>query len=497
MLNIKGIETAGLLLLTQMAIGIIPFIISIFLINYGRLLHFLYRVVSPIVAIGAIAYTAPAPFGGLQVKASTVIGLFHPMEVTALWSGAYLVVWSITSYLHIGPPQWFVLLAQAQYKTTLKRRRHEGATWVNRVEEKAIIRREQVGRLLHIKSANTSTTQVHEQSVHEPDNPVVWNENMTGDEIFDALFRSQKRNPDFWGVGHDGNRANAQSEPIRPFNNEEEKRRQHEEDNLANGRVNWRPLGKQYQANPNAYQNIFGMEDVLKEIQQSIENLLLNPRLVAEYDVSLNAGLLLYGPPGTGKTELARAVAKRLGVYFIAVRPSDLLGTLIGSTEQNIANLFKEARDNTPSIIFIDEIDAIGSKRGTAHTYHDQTLTQLLTELDGFDHRSGVFVIAATNRLDALDEALTRGGRFGTKIEVPLPNDMAIANMFGTWASVLHFTDNVYNYEVAIAMRGHSGADVKALVERLKHVEISKRVSGELPLITRDEVFAEMQKIIG
>lgn len=272
--------------------------------------------------------------------------------------------------------------------------------------------------------------------------------------------------------------------------------RKQEEDNLMNGRINWRPVGKQYQANPRALGRVWGMENVIEEIEKSIKNLLLNPKLVAEYDVSMNAGLLLYGPPGTGKTELARAVAEHLGVYFMAVKSSDLASTLVGGTEQNITAMFGEAKQHTPSILFIDEIDAIGASRGSSHQYHDGPLTQLLTELDGFEKREGVFVLAATNRAEALDEALLRDGRFGTQIEVPAPDMQALWNMFNDWSSPLHLAKDVYAAEVGMALQGQTGATVKGLVERLKYIEIDKRVNGKKAIITREEVFREIEKIL-
>lgn len=263
-----------------------------------------------------------------------------------------------------------------------------------------------------------------------------------------------------------------------------------------NGRVAWKPLGKQFKKNPNAFNQVFGMDRVIQEVEENISMLLNNMNLVREYDASMSAGILLYGPPGTGKTHLARAIAEHMGLYFISVRPSDLMGTLIGATQQNIASLFKEARDHAPAIIFIDEIDSIGAKRGTSHMYHDQTLTQLLMELDGFDRRDRVFVLAATNRLEMLDEALIRDGRFGTQFYVPNPDQHAIAQMFGTWGSLLHFGEGVYPIEIAMYLDGQSGATIKGLIERLKRIEMRKRINKDPnPVITREEVFTELERI--
>ena len=481
MLTVKTLELYGYVALMTLGTSALPLIGTLFFINYGRLLLFLYRFVSPIVAVLVLVYKAPNLLG--PAAGVTPQNVLRP-EIAALpWVSLYLVFWAVTSFLSVGPPQWFLFLGELQLKTTLRRRAQRGGDlWIRKEQERVRDRRAWAAEkfqmpflaphLLPKKSPKSPI--LKGRIVDQGDSPRRWDRESVNALYEQNNLRTQTRLNEEW----------LQSQ-----------RQREEENNLANGKVNWRPLGKQYTAHEHALERIFGMQDVLEEIERSIQIPLENPKLMREYNASMNAGILLYGPPGTGKTELARAVAEHLGLYFIAVRPSDLNATLVGATEQNIAALFQEAREHTPSIIFIDEIDSIGSKRGTSHQYHDEQLTQLLTELDGFEQREGVFVIAATNRLDALDEALVRGGRFGTKIEVPAPDPQALWNMFHQWASPLHLADNVYSLEIGIALKGQTGATVKALVEKLKQIEIQKRVKGQVAIITRDEVFAEIDKL--
>ena len=464
------LEYEGLMMLGKITAVVIPLVAIGYFVNYGRLLRFAY-IATPIIVVAwtGSVFLTPISHGSLV---ATLAELPHPLITILSWSGGMLLLWAVTTYFYVGPLQWFDALATLQYKTIMKRRSSTGLAWVESASTRGRERRTRITRALRmVTSGDQGSNSTQRQRAYQ------------------RPQQQQRQRPPEEFMGHYA----AQPTQTGPYNDI----RQQQEDNFSNGKINWRPLGKKFEVSPHAYSNIFGMDNVLAEVQKSIENLLLHPKLVVEYDVSTNAGILLYGPPGTGKTELARAVARKLGVYFIAVRPSDLIGTLNGSTEQNIAALFEEARSNAPTIVFIDEIDAIGSKRGTSNMYHDQILTQLLTELDGFEKRSGVFVIAATNRLDTLDEALIRGGRFDKKIEVPLPDRQAMWNMFDTWTKVLHLAEDVYSVEVALKLEGHSGATLKSLVERLKHIEIDKRVSGKRPLITRDEVMAEIDKIIG
>lgn len=479
--TIKALELYGLMGLMTLGISMIPLMVSTFFVNYGRLLLFLYRFVSPVVAMLILVHTFPNLLGQV-IPGMTAQNIFDPMLATLLWVFLYLVFWGVTSFLTVGPPRFFLFLGELQLKTTLRRRADRGGTeWIRRDEARTRDRREWAARKFHIPFLAPhllpkKNLVLKGKVVNRNHAPRRWDR-----ESVNRLF---EHNPQ-------QTQSRLHEESLQA------QRQREEENNLANGRVTWRPIGKQYKPNERALERIFGMQDVLDEIERAIKIPLENPKLVREYDMSMNAGILLYGPPGTGKTELARAVAEHLGLYFMSVRSSDLVGTLVGATEQNITSLFKEAKQHTPSIIFIDEIDAIGSARGSSHTHHDGPLTQLLAELDGFEKRDGVFAIAATNRVESLDAALLRGGRFGTHIEVPAPDEVTLWNMFGKWAEPLHLAEDVRYVEVGLALRGHTGATVKALVEKLKQIEIHKRVTGKQAITIRDDVFTELEKLVG
>merc|ERR1712072_725428 len=178
------------------------------------------------------------------------------------------------------------------------------------------------------------------------------------------------------------------------------------------------------------------------------------------------SGCLLSGPPGTGKTLLARAVAGEAGVPFINVAGSEFVQVFVGVGAARVRDLFRQARENSPCIIFIDEIDAIGRQRGSSggNDEREQTLNQLLVEMDGFDTNSGVIVIAATNRVDILDEALKRAGRFDRKIEVGLPDFKGRVEILKVHAKNKPLAPDVDLEQIARRAPGLSGASLKNLL---------------------------------
>ena len=178
------------------------------------------------------------------------------------------------------------------------------------------------------------------------------------------------------------------------------------------------------------------------------------------------SGCLLNGPPGTGKTLLARAVAGEAGVPFINVAGSEFVQVFVGVGAARVRDLFRQARENSPCIIFIDEIDAIGRQRGSSggNDEREQTLNQLLVEMDGFDTNSGVIVIAATNRLDILDDALKRAGRFDRKIEVGLPDFKGRVDILKVHAKNKPLAPDVDLEQIARRAPGLSGASLKNLL---------------------------------
>jgi AFG3 family protein len=172
------------------------------------------------------------------------------------------------------------------------------------------------------------------------------------------------------------------------------------------------------------FKDVAGMEQAKKEIVEFVD-FLKNPEKYKVLGAKIPKGALLVGPPGTGKTLLAKAVAGEAGVPFFATSGSDFVEMFVGVGASRVRDLFKKAKDKAPSILFIDEIDAVGKKRGGkfgGHDERDNTLNQLLVEMDGFGTESNVIVLAATNRADILDHALLRPGRFDRQVEVSLPD---------------------------------------------------------------------------
>ncbi|RDV84657.1 ATP-dependent zinc metalloprotease FtsH [Ammonifex thiophilus] len=173
------------------------------------------------------------------------------------------------------------------------------------------------------------------------------------------------------------------------------------------------------------FDDVAGIDEVKEELQEIVE-FLKNPRKFSELGARIPKGVLLYGPPGTGKTLIARAVAGEAGVPFFSISGSDFVEMFVGVGAARVRDLFEQAKKNAPCIVFIDEIDAVGRQRGAGlgggHDEREQTLNQLLVEMDGFSPNEGIIVIAATNRPDILDPALLRPGRFDRQIVVDMPD---------------------------------------------------------------------------
>ncbi len=173
------------------------------------------------------------------------------------------------------------------------------------------------------------------------------------------------------------------------------------------------------------FKNVAGVDEEKQELEELID-FLGNPKKYMELGARIPTGVLLVGPPGTGKTLLARAVAGEANVPFYSISGSDFVEMFVGVGASRVRDMFKAARQNAPCIVFIDEIDAVGRQRGTGvgggHDEREQTLNQLLVEMDGFGSNSGVIVIAATNRADVLDPALLRPGRFDRQITIGRPD---------------------------------------------------------------------------
>ena len=215
------------------------------------------------------------------------------------------------------------------------------------------------------------------------------------------------------------------------------------------------------------FRDVIGLDQQIEEIREVIEYPLKYPELFKKLNIEPPKGVLLYGPPGTGKTLLAKAVANESNAKFIYISASELVQKYIGEGARLVRELFNLARKNKPSIIFIDEIDAIAHQRDEGAIGGERevarTLNQLLTELDGFRPLDNVKVIAATNRIEILDPALLRPGRFDKIIKIELPNEEARRELFKYYLSKSNYK-NVNIKLLAKETEGFSGADIKAVV---------------------------------
>ncbi len=231
------------------------------------------------------------------------------------------------------------------------------------------------------------------------------------------------------------------------------------------------------------FTDIAGYEGAKREVAEVVD-FLKRPERYASAGAVGPRGVLMVGPPGTGKTLMARAVAGEAGVPFLALTGSSFVELFVGVGASRVRDLFADARKRAPSIIFIDEIDAIGQRRGGSFVTNDereQTLNQLLAEMDGFDSTTGVVVMAATNRPETLDPALLRPGRFDREVEIPLPNQAERAAILKVHVSGKHLASDIDFDAVARATPGFSGADLANLINEAAIVAVRD---------DRNEIFA-------
>lgn len=232
------------------------------------------------------------------------------------------------------------------------------------------------------------------------------------------------------------------------------------------------------------YDMVGGLDQQIREIKEVIELPIKHPELFETLGVAQPKGVLLYGPPGTGKTLLARAVAHHTDCTFIRVSGSELVQKYIGEGSRMVRELFVMAREHAPSIIFMDEVDSIGSARmessgGGGDSEVQRTMLELLNQLDGFEATNKIKVLMATNRIDILDPALLRPGRIDRKIEFPNPNDKSRLDILKIHSRKMNLTRGINLQKIAELMSGSSGAELKgccteagmfALRERRIHV---------------------------
>merc|ERR1712066_659817 len=215
------------------------------------------------------------------------------------------------------------------------------------------------------------------------------------------------------------------------------------------------------------YADIGGLDQQIQEIKESVELPLTHPEYYEEMGIRPPKGVILYGPPGTGKTLLAKAVANQTSATFLRVVGSELIQKYLGDGPKLVRELFRVAEEHAPAIIFIDEIDAVGTKRYDSNSGGEReiqrTMLELLNQLDGFDSKGEVKVIMATNRIDSLDPALIRPGRIDRKIEFPLPDEKTKRRIFNIHTSKMTLSDDVKIDEYILSKDDLSGADIKAI----------------------------------
>lgn len=216
-----------------------------------------------------------------------------------------------------------------------------------------------------------------------------------------------------------------------------------------------------------SYADIGGLEDQIQELKEAVELPLTHPELYEDIGIKPPKGVILYGPPGTGKTLLAKAVANETSATFLRVVGSELIQKYLGDGPKLVREMFRVAEEHAPSIVFIDEIDAVGSKRYEATSGGEReiqrTMLELLNQLDGFDSKADVKVIMATNRIDSLDPALIRPGRIDRKIELPNPDSKTKRRIFEIHTSRMTLADDVELEEFVNTKDDLSGADIKAM----------------------------------
>ena len=235
-------------------------------------------------------------------------------------------------------------------------------------------------------------------------------------------------------------------------------------------------------------------EDEAKEILQEIVDFLHNPKKYEEIGAKMPKGALLVGPPGTGKTLLAKAVAGEANVPFFSISGSEFVEMFVGMGAAKVRDLFQQANEKAPCIVFIDEIDTVGKKRDgggfSGNDEREQTLNQLLAEMDGFDGKKGVVILAATNRPDSLDPALLRPGRFDRRVPVELPDLQGREDILKVHARKIKIADNVNFHEIAKAASGASGAELANIVNEaaLRAVRDGRRFATQADLEESIEV---------
>jgi transitional endoplasmic reticulum ATPase len=214
------------------------------------------------------------------------------------------------------------------------------------------------------------------------------------------------------------------------------------------------------------YEDIGGLDSEIQQVREMIELPLKHPEVFQQLGIDAPSGVLLHGPPGTGKTLLAKAVANESDATFMSINGPEIMSKYYGESEKQLREKFEEAQDSSPAIIFIDEIDAIASKRDdSGGEVERRVVAQLLSLMDGLEERENVIVIAATNRVDAVDEALRRGGRFDREIEIGVPNEKGRKEILQIHTRNMPLTEEVSLEDLSEITQGYVGADLESVAK--------------------------------
>ena len=250
------------------------------------------------------------------------------------------------------------------------------------------------------------------------------------------------------------------------------------------------PAGGETTAPDVSYEDIGGLDDELEQVREMIELPMRHPELFQQLGIEPPKGVLLHGPPGTGKTLMAKAVANEIDAYFTNISGPEIMSKYYGESEEQLREVFEEAEENAPAVVFIDEIDSIAPERGeTSGDVERRVVAQLLSLMDGLDERGEVIVIGATNRVDALDPALRRGGRFDREIEVGVPDKGGRMEILQVHTRGMPLSEAVDLEEYAENTHGFVGADIEQLAKEAAMGAL-RRIRPELDL-EEDEIPAE------